>query len=224
MLSIEKTIERYYKSFVSDSNHRYSSWDNCFKYFRNKKKSKSNNITDLDCLHLGFYLASWGMYRGSSFLLNKSYKIHHPIIKELLNIKYKALWNLNFEKLTKDDKDFKLIFKLFQSLKNIYAKKTRKENISDTLITKVLLGTLCCTPAYDTYFKNGCSKKKVTPHSNFTEESFLSVIAFYKKNKKKFDSSCKKIFKQPRLNYPAMKIIDLYFWQLGKPKDKKHRQ
>ena len=30
------------------------------------------------------YLSSWGMYRGSSFLLQKDYKIHKPIIVEAL--------------------------------------------------------------------------------------------------------------------------------------------
>ena len=31
------------------------------------------------------------MYRGSSFLLQKDYRVHVPVVKELLNKKYDAL-------------------------------------------------------------------------------------------------------------------------------------
>jgi hypothetical protein len=34
-------------------------------------------------LHLAFFLASWGMYRGSSFLLQKDYTIHRPVVRLL---------------------------------------------------------------------------------------------------------------------------------------------
>ncbi|VEJ05791.1 Uncharacterised protein [Campylobacter lari] len=39
---------------------------------------------------LSFYLASWGMYRGSSFLLRYDYKIYKTILEELLAI---DLWD-----------------------------------------------------------------------------------------------------------------------------------
>ena len=39
---------------------------------------------DFLSLHLGFYLASWGMMRGSTELLDKDYKIHIPAVKVIL--------------------------------------------------------------------------------------------------------------------------------------------
>lgn len=47
-------------------------------------------------LQLAYYLASWGMLRGSSFLLWKDYKIHIPMVKEMLkpNMIGCKVWNV----------------------------------------------------------------------------------------------------------------------------------
>ena len=45
-------------------------------------------------LHLAFYLASWGMYRGSSFLLQKDYKVLVPIVEEVLKPEYDCLFGV----------------------------------------------------------------------------------------------------------------------------------
>ena len=45
-------------------------------------------------LHLGFYLSNWGMYRGSSFLLQKSYKEHVEAVKYIItNINQCEVYN-----------------------------------------------------------------------------------------------------------------------------------
>jgi hypothetical protein len=59
---------------------RYTSFDYCFNYFQvfreqdRVKEIAALESMQLSCLHLGFYLASWGMFRGSSTLLLKSLK------------------------------------------------------------------------------------------------------------------------------------------------------
>jgi hypothetical protein len=217
---IEGKIMQFYDSMASDSQHRFSSWENCYLYFRNKKKSGTKTIADLDCLQLGFYLASWGMYRGSSFLLDKSYKVHKPIIKELLKKEYEKLWNIDIDELTSESKEITLLFELLETLKNIYMRQNNtKKKVTDTLITKVFLGTLCCTPAYDRYFKDGCKKKKIRPYSNFSKKSLIKVVEHYKENKNEFKSASRKIFKSGHIKYPPMKLIDMYLWKVGNPKD-----
>lgn len=119
---------------------------------------------DLASLNLGFYLASWGMYRGSSFLLQYDYKIHAEAISIIL--KYKCLRAITLDNL--DDKKTTKIFELIDELKEHYKpyrekiKKSEEEpqkDISDTLVTKILLGTLGCIPAYDEYFIKGIRTK-----------------------------------------------------------------
>ena len=73
-----KDIETAVNKYKSQSNpdDRYISFDYCYNYFRT-----TNDLTqdiEKSCLVLGFYLASWGMFRGSSFLLQKSIKHFEP--------------------------------------------------------------------------------------------------------------------------------------------------
>ncbi|MDD4730211.1 MAG: hypothetical protein PHN55_15850, partial [Dysgonamonadaceae bacterium] len=69
-------------------------------------------------------------------------------------------------------------------LKTIYRKKriNVKEvttDISDILITKVLLGTMGCIPAYDEYFKKGVGKNNITTQ-RFGKSSILGLVKYYK--------------------------------------------
>jgi len=80
---------KFYKKLQEDENGRYKSWKYCYKIFQTAHNSDEIDDEFLDylCLNLSFCLASWGMYRGSSFLLQKDYKVHKPIIKILLEDK-----------------------------------------------------------------------------------------------------------------------------------------
>ncbi len=68
------------KAFMTDRSPegRYASFDYCFNYFQDaRERDELHGLADgngllLSCLQLGFYLASWGMMRGSSRLLQKS--------------------------------------------------------------------------------------------------------------------------------------------------------
>lgn len=66
-------IEKYLLGITTDEFHRYKSWDNCFQAFSVSKQ------TEIQVLELAFYLASWGMYRGSSGLLQKNHLIHKGV-------------------------------------------------------------------------------------------------------------------------------------------------
>ena len=81
---IIKSATTFYNELKDDTDGRYRSWEYCYKVFHDARK-QSNVDLDYLSLQLAFYLASWEMYRGSSFLLHKDYKIHVPVIEELLN-------------------------------------------------------------------------------------------------------------------------------------------
>jgi len=61
-----------------DPRSRYASFDYCFNYFQKyREQDRLGDLLDgealqLSCLHLGFYLASWGMLRCSTELLQRS--------------------------------------------------------------------------------------------------------------------------------------------------------
>ena len=222
-VSIDKAIEafnKYYYDLRSDENARYLSWEHCYKLFQNAKNKKSLNQDDIDylSLNLAFYLASWGMLRGSSFLLQKDYKVHIDVIKELYKSIYNNLWGIDYKDLEKQQNIDILIF-LVDRLKTIYRKKriNVKEvttDISDILITKVLLGTMGCIPAYDEYFKKGVGKNNITIQ-RFGKSSILGLVKYYKLNNKELEMLRKKVSKERNLEYPQMKILDMIFFQLG---------
>ncbi|MFT8351735.1 hypothetical protein [Clostridium saccharoperbutylacetonicum] len=66
-------INKFYLDLESDENARYLSWEHCYKVFQeaHNRATLTDNDIDYLVLHLAFYLASWGMLRDSSFLLQK---------------------------------------------------------------------------------------------------------------------------------------------------------
>lgn len=69
-MKVISVVKKYLSGITADEFHRYKSWDNCFQAFSVFKQ------TEIEVLELAFYLASWGMYRGSSGLLQKNHLIH----------------------------------------------------------------------------------------------------------------------------------------------------
>lgn len=82
----------FYNDLKQDKNGRYRSWEHCYSNFCHARERDEVDYDYLS-LQLAFYLASWGMYRGSSFLLQKDYKVHIPVVEELLQTKYKFAMN-----------------------------------------------------------------------------------------------------------------------------------
>ena len=214
---------KFYNKLREDENGRYKY---CYKIFNDAHKSNNvdENFIDYLCLHLSFYLASWGMYRGSSFLLQRDYKVHKEAIKVILEKKYDSLWGINVnEYLLKDNQD--KLNDIVIRLKNIYneirlrVKETIPQNdVSDTLITKILMGTFGCVPAYDRYFIAGIRNEKAAT-GIFNINSVLDLVDFYNSHYNKFENA-RNInpitqVKNYDMKYPQMKILDSCFWQIG---------
>ena len=206
-------VLRFYNEILEDKCHRYKSWEHCFSAFQ--------TITDnnLLSLHLGFYLASWGMYRGSSGLLQKDYKVHIGAVKI---IQSKEFSNLHCAKHEVSRKNINQILDLKNSLSNHYSSLTFKRNgadafvtPTDTLITKVMLGTMGCIPAYDRYYIDGI-KLAGFKGNTVNRQSLNNLFDFSENpiNIKEILKAQKEIAKQG-MHYPVMKLVDMYFWTLG---------
>lgn len=214
MLDIQKLIdagEEYYEK-VKDETSREASWRYCYKEFLNFRGKK---LSDVDknylALHLTAYLASWGMYRGSSFLLQeKNYKVHIGVINILFQEKYDVLWNLCKRE------HFDLLIALKGEINKYYSEQRidSQRDTTDTLVTKILLGTLGCTPAYDT---NLCvSLKMLGVSTAFRTESIHQILELYEKYRNEFELLRKKAIQIENItDYPIMKILDSCLWQLA---------
>jgi len=227
MEKITTNVEKFYESINLIPDHRYKSWEHCYNFFKSiKSKEPSKTELDLAQLHLGFYLASWGMYRGSSFILQKDYTVFKDTIKEILSKEYLPLWDIE-ENLDKKEQLNSLFIDLYSKLED-KLKRIRDsvkshpdlegaekrylnkiEDVSPTLTTKILLGIIGCIPAYDRFFIAGLETEKLQKKFN-PKKSFIQMIDFYTKNKEELDNLSAK-FK----GYPLMKILDMYFWVEG---------
>lgn len=213
---IKEKVLTYYNETIKDENGRYKSWEHCHSYFLKNRKNVNKEIIDVMCLHLAFYLASWGMYRGSSFLLQKDYKVHYDVVKEILNERYNSLWNIDCEGLTKEN-NLNLIFEISEKIREIYIGKRKNldglEDVSEILISKILMGTFGCVPAFDRFLKSGIKLKNVGIQK-YNKKSLMELVYFYKTNEQDFNE-CRIEINQNGVEYPEMKLVDMYFWQIG---------
>ncbi len=198
-------MEKYIKQFYDDMNKgtsRYKSWEHCYFFFKDNytKINTDESLKDLGALHLAFYLASWGMYRGSSFLLQQDYKIHIPVVSILCKEKYYPLFkNTNIDKLIE--------------LKNEIAEVYKDNKPSDTLISKIILGTNGSIVAYDRYAKN--TLKGIKCSQTFNKKSVDSLLSLLEtKDFSNLRKDCEGLQK-----YPDMKLLDMYLFQKGLKED-----
>jgi len=210
---IKTDIDTIVNKFKIQSNpdDRYTSFDYCYNYFR-----ATNDITkdiEKSCLVLGFYLASWGMFRGSSFLLQKSVKHFEPTIRYIAMLD-SSVWEIDVDNY--DENNILTIIKIYNDIKT----RLINNNNSDlTLITKILLGVFGFIPAFDNYFCNSfraisggqCGFRKVNV------KSLTFIKTFYESNKTTIDRLSAETFttdfmtgQKTIINYPKAKIIDMY--------------
>jgi hypothetical protein len=89
MVDIEANLKAYLGR--REPRARYTSFDYCFNYFQSHREGGRllellrGDALQLSCLHLGFYLASWGMLRGSSELLQRSVRNFVPLVEVIAN-------------------------------------------------------------------------------------------------------------------------------------------
>lgn len=223
-LNIDGIID-YLGEFNDDKKptERYASFDYCFNYFQNFKNKKdiasSSNIQN-SCLQLGFYLASWGMYRGSTFLLQKSLKVFEPLI-EYIGSDECNVWDIDVNNYNNDSISRLIICeKKIRGKLGIHGEKNQEA--TDTLITKIMLGVFGNVPAFDDYFKKGSGL------GVFNEKALLKIKEFYDEHRDiilKQTAETKtyeyKNGSESKRSYTEAKVIDMIFFTKGLNENKK---
>jgi len=213
---IELVVADYKSKPKSQPNHRFLSFDYCYNYFRT-----TNDLTqdiEKSCLVLGFYLASWGMFRGSSFLLKKSVTHFESTIRYIATLD-KSVWEIDADNY--NEKNIQTIIKIYNDIKICLIVK----NNSDlTLITKVLLGVFGFIPAFDNFFCK--SFREISGgqcgFSKMNVKSLSFIMKFYESNKTTIDRLSSETYttdfstgQETTIHYPKAKIIDMYGFTAG---------
>lgn len=145
--------------------------------------------------------------------------MHTPIVEEILKPEYDCLFGLActdvrnsdvWEQLTKLYDD---ISRYFHPIRNEVAGRAVASQVSPVLITKILLGTLGCVPAYDTFFQKGARHLGLKEKS-YNEDSLLELVDFYESHNDRLEEA-RRGMRTEDLVYPQMKLLDMGFWQVG---------
>ena len=210
--------QTFYDDARANENGRSRSWEHCYRVFRDARTDPSPDYDYLS-LHLAFYLASWGMYRGSCFIFQKDYKVHTPIVEKVLKPEYDCLFGVACVGLREDEVQarltevYKRISAHFWPIRNEVAGREVPTPVSPVLITKILMGTLGCVPAYDRFFQDGVATYKVTTQE-YSLKSVLRLADFYEEHNDRLEEArCG--MRTEDLVYPQMKLLDMGFWQIG---------
>lgn len=226
---LTKAFNIFYEDCCKKPHSRYKSWEHCKLVFNNSFEDiRSGKYTyenipfetlDNLCLNLGFYLASWGMMRGSTDLLYRDYKIHEKAIPVIL--KYYDMNDLELSSL-KDNYYLNKIKLLEKDLRIAYIREVENplESMTDTLITKIMMGTLGIVPAYDDYVKDVLKYYDFCGASGLFTENSLRNLATYFTQPEVFNLITElqnKMNNHPKTSvyYSKIKIVDMILWELG---------
>jgi hypothetical protein len=210
-MDIEGNLDVYLAGLGPDG--RYASFDYCFNHFQDHRVGgrlealADGDCLQVSCLHLGFYLASWGMLRGSSSLLQRSVLQFAPLIEVIVEAE-PAVWSIDAHRYTRDE------WSLLNDIRGRVRTALAPHQASDILVTKILLGVFGCVPAFDTYFRRGMGVTSFGPKA-------LSVIEdFYRRNEETVERHRRRTLTFPTgeessHRYTRAKVIDMVFFVEG---------
>lgn len=138
------------------------------------------------------------MYRGSSGLLQTNRLAHEGAIKILLSARHTSLKCHSDFEVT--DRNISGILALRDDLSAHYSTisfskgdvLSKAISATQTLTSKIMLGTFGCVPAYDQYFRKGLKVMGIRA-TNFEQQSLRILFAFVDKNKTELTNVQKKI-------------------------------
>ncbi|TSA87593.1 hypothetical protein FNU79_03705 [Deinococcus detaillensis] len=215
--AIEENLKKFLTGEKKDEGllptERYASFDYCYNYFQSfRRRGKLSKLTsdknlEQSCLQIAFYLASWGMLRGSTELLKMSSR-HYVSLIELISNTPKDLWDIDIDKYNPES--IEKLLKLSEDIKSVI--KSRRE-ASDTLSTKIMLGVFGNIPAFDSYFITGFGVWSLN------EKSLTEVGTFYSEHTDSFERKIPTVEFNPKSEssrfYTKAKLMDMIFFTEG---------
>lgn len=212
-MDIEANLAAFTRDLGRDA--RYASFDYCFNYFQSfREQNCTADIAapenmQMSCLQLGFYLASWGMLRGSSTLLLKSARHYVPVIDVIAAAPADA-WNLDAHRYIPGT--WPVARQLDQQIRRAFG---HHNGVTPTLTTKVMLGVFGNIPAFDTNFRAGFRA------ATFGLKAFSRLGEFYEEHadaieRHRIPTLDFQTGRPTRRRYSRAKIIDMIFFIEGR--------
>ena len=204
-------------------NDRFASYDFCYDYFQSNKGTLATDMAQ-SCFRLWGYLASWGMLRGSSELLQRSPASLEELIKYFDSIAGEPIWDMDVPDYGDPAKAKQIVDvynKIHETLEKIIKHPTT------TLVTKIMLATLGVIPAFDTYFTatfrkdydRGGYEEVRSNFNKFDDSALRCLYDFYTTNQAELDAIKINVLdfggNMTDRVYKIAKLIDMYGFSKG---------
>jgi hypothetical protein len=221
---ITRNVDRFLRVQTDGSEQpsgRERSWDFCFNYFQAHPEPTQD--LELSCLQLGYYLASWGMLRGSSWLQRSTNVSHYRATIE-------AIEQVNPDLRGIDAGDYQnpaVRAQILDTYRVLTKTLLPEGGTPETLVTKVMMGVWGVIPAYDVFLKGAFRHLGETPKEraafNYPRERSLALLAnFYAEHADEIDNLAGRLRTidfasgQPTEQHVTrMKVIDMFAFQVG---------
>jgi hypothetical protein len=204
---------------------RDQSYDHCYNYFADTDDLERDNM-EKSCAVLGFYLASWGMYRGSTYLSQHTNSSHLQGVVRLAQRYRGALSGVDVDSYS-DENVRRAILDVYDHIRRAVFPTGNEQKRSITIVTKIMMALFGCVPAFDNNFETGLRAvlhgHAKMPFSNvLTDKSLQLVAEFYNANRTVIDE----LHEESRTvafggdtvtdhKLTKAKILDMYCYDLG---------
>jgi hypothetical protein len=209
---LEATKQLILAAPAGDRYGRLLSWSHCYDFFFTNRHDLMLE-KDHAALHLGFYLGNWGMFRNSE-LLNRNHTFYHGIVEILASAEAQTLHTL----ARLQDANQPAVANAARMIRTVAARLTialEDGGITPTptLVSKILLATTGCIPAFDLQAKATLRSMELrVPVDPFSERNnFLERLINYAMPYRQ------QLTEGMPANHPPMQVFDLYLWSRNAP-------
>lgn len=231
---LDKSPNRQPIRILSNPLSRLHSWDQCYCFFQKNwntlcKSSENDEIFDQGCLQLAFYLASFGMYRGKSSLLQCSNEIFRRPLFQIFS--YINSSSLNLDEILVSSRAILEIDRRFTvNLTAALRKAALTPRITCLLRQKFLLGIFGACPAFDVNAKKtlkqieGMFPERIKGYlsglsKHFDEQDVANLCALNELlRKSRFIRDLEPI-SIDCFEFPCVRKLDLILWHQEKSED-----
>lgn len=223
IFDVNRYAQIYYQNIQPSPGNDYprlKAWEFLYEYIWDESRPRwadliSEEQIDTTALHIGFYLANWGMFRGSSGLLqNSNLDLMKALAKRLFTGQGPELFELSLVNFAPGAPDLAYNQALLDSV--LASMETLATNVSwtDTLKTKILMGVWGECPALDRFYIAAC-------RDLFPRRAFITIASG--KGLTALAGVVEQLNPSPlplktgrlELPYPMARVMDMALFQYG---------
>ena len=222
--SFDSLVAEYRDTWAEWGNYpRYQGWDTLWRHVQSVGGAPgmaTPEHIEKSALHLAFYLAVWGMFRGSGALGTMNLDFYKELLQHVVDEIPLEFWGLTLDDFDPDSvASFEQARDLLREANYAFTTFNADElSWTPTLFTKMLLGLWGACPALDRYVRDGIRDfnanhhETVGPFTYLVADTLASLCVVARAQGWQLEG-----WTSPdgALAYPKGKVIDMAFWQHG---------